>query len=69
MNRHRAYWSAMGIEPEGTAGEKSLRERIEILIGRYGLDAVVTEVVKKLQQHQESSRHSCREESEVRNED
>ena len=44
MNRHKAYWSAMGIEAEAITEQIELKEKIEKLICRYGFDNVVTQL-------------------------
>lgn len=45
MNKHRAYWSAMGLEPDETHQEgkiAKLKQEMQRLIDIYGKDKVIT---------------------------
>ena len=46
MNRHRAYWSRMGVEGSGYHREKraKLREDLKQLVEFHGLHEVTTEI-------------------------
>ena len=46
MNRHRAYWSQMGVEGSGYHKEKraKLQEDLKKLIEFHGLHEVTTEI-------------------------
>ncbi len=51
MNRHRAYWSAMGLEPSTEQSQLSkeyerLRKELQWMIGRFGKDEVVKELIR-----------------------
>lgn len=49
MNRHRAYWSAMGPEPateERPLSDKELQRRLSELVVLWGINAVITGIRK-----------------------
>ena len=49
MNKHRAYWSAMGLEPDETHQEgktEKLKQEMQKLIDIYGKDKVITALRK-----------------------
>jgi len=59
MNRHRANWSLMGIEPSTEQSQISkdyekLRSDLNLMVNRFGFD----EVVKELRKVKENDLHS-----------
>ena len=48
MNRHRAYWSVMGVEPSNHRQEmrEKLKEELNKLVSIHGMDNVITAIRK-----------------------
>ena len=59
MNRHRAYWSVMGVEADGEVRRKRtkhLRDTLKALIDEFGFDDVVTEFRKMYEDSKKGSK-------------
>ena len=61
MNRHKAHWSAMGIEPnqEKSATQidfEKFEKQVKIMVGKYGATRTFTAVRNVLKQLQEEDK-------------
>lgn len=61
MNRHKAYWSAMGIEPNQEKSTEQIdfekfNKQIKIMVGKYGATKTFVSYRNTLKQIQEEDK-------------